>query len=66
MGYIEEINSLKNTITKLNRQICAAKEIFISQTVLTGVVPNCYKLGINTSTGILYFKNLSGNWQQSI
>lgn len=46
----------------LSRQVCAAKEVFTLAAPLTGPVKGCFKVGINTTNGTYYYKDVSGNW----
>lgn len=57
------MTKIEQRLSLLERKICSAKEVFSLNVALTGTVKGCYKFGINTTTGDLYFKNSIGEWQ---
>ena len=62
-----EYQSLQAQIDALKRSIKSSAEILRSTVALTGAAPACcIKFGINTTTGILYYVNAAGNWQQAV
>ena len=62
-----EYQSLQAQIDALKRSIRSSAQIITSLVPLTGAAPKCcVKLGINITTGILYYVNAAGNWQQAV
>ena len=62
-----EYQSLQRQIDELKRIIRSSAQIITSLIPLTGAAPKCcVKLGINITTGILYYVNAAGNWQQAV
>ena len=62
-----EYQSLQRQIDELKRIIRSSAQIITSLVPLTGAAPKCcVKLGINITTGILYYVNAAGNWQQAV
>lgn len=57
------IEKIQEQIRVLTNRMCANNEIFISEGTLSGIVPSCFKFGIDNTTGILYYKDTDGNWQ---
>lgn len=63
----KEYQSLQAQIDVLKRSIKSSAQIITSLVPLTGLAPKCcIKLGINITTGIIYYVDVTGNWQQSI
>ena len=62
-----ESQLLQRQIDALKRSIRSSAQIITSLVPLTGVAPKCcIKLGINITTGILYYVDINGNWQQTV
>lgn len=62
-----ESQLLQNQIDKLKADIRRSAEILRSTVPLTGPSGSCcIKFGVNITTGILYYVDGSGNWQQAV
>lgn len=57
-----QINVLRRTLNRLLREIRCG-EVLYSNTALSGTVPCNYKLGVDNSTGVLYYKDENNTWQ---
>lgn len=54
---------LQSQIDELKKKLRCSAEILWSDVALSGAVSGCFVLGIDNTTGDLYYKDDAGNWQ---
>lgn len=50
-------------LQKLTKKVNSLKEVLVSSVALSGVVQGCYILGLNQTTGDLYYRDSNDEWQ---
>lgn len=58
-----DIQELDRKLNQLRNQLPCVNKVLYTTTALTGAVIGCYYIGVDNTTGALYYRDASGDWQ---